>query len=61
MICTGRTAEADEAYIGAGQSLRQARHRMRELGVAALPARGDDGKLQGIVTGHNGGRSHRCG
>jgi CBS domain-containing protein len=47
---TGKTAEADVAYIGMGETLRQAGHRMRQLGVAALPVRGEDGQFQGIIT-----------
>jgi CBS domain-containing protein len=42
--------EADIAYLGVGETLRGAGHRMRELGVAALPVRGEDGKFQGIIT-----------
>jgi len=33
----GETAETDVAYVSDGKTLRQAGHRMRELGVAALP------------------------
>ena len=33
-----------------GETLRQAGHRMRQLGVAALPMCGEDGKFQGILT-----------
>jgi hypothetical protein len=47
---TGKNAEADVAYIGEGETLRQAGHRMRRLGVAALPVCREDGKLQGIIT-----------
>jgi hypothetical protein len=42
--------EADVAYLGVGETLRGAGHRMRELGVAALPVCGEDGKFQGIIT-----------
>jgi hypothetical protein len=38
------------AYLGSGETLRQAGHRMRELGVAVLPVCGEDGRLQGIIT-----------
>jgi CBS domain-containing protein len=47
---TGKAAEADTAYIDAGQTLRQAGHLMRELGVATLKVRGDNGDLQGTIT-----------
>lgn len=46
----GKTAEADVAYIGTGDTLRQAGHRMSELGVAVLPVCGEDGRHAGIVT-----------
>jgi CBS domain-containing protein len=38
------------AYIDAGETLRQAGHLMRELGVAVLRVRGDDGDLQGTIS-----------
>jgi len=38
------------AYVGDGETLRQVGHRMRELGVAALPGCAGDGRLQGHVT-----------
>jgi CBS domain-containing protein len=47
---TGKTAEADTAYIDAGQTLRQAGHLMRRLGVGALEVRGDDGEVRGTIT-----------
>jgi hypothetical protein len=47
---TGKTAEADVAYVDAGQTLRQAGHLMRELGVGALRVRGDNGKIQGTIS-----------
>ena len=47
---TGKTAEADRAYIDAGQTLRQAGHLMRELGVGTLKVRGDNGDVQGIIS-----------
>ncbi len=47
---TGKTAEADTAYIGAGQTLRQAGHLMRELGVGTLMVRGDNGDVQGTIS-----------
>jgi CBS domain-containing protein len=47
---TGKTAEADTAYIDAGQTLRQAGHLMRELEVGMLKVRGDNGDVQGIIS-----------
>jgi CBS domain-containing protein len=45
-----KAAEAGTAYIDAGQTLRQAGHLMRELGVGALEVRGDDGEVQGTIS-----------
>jgi len=50
VITTGKAAEADVAYIDAGKTLRQAGHLMRELGVAALRVRGENGKIQGTIS-----------
>ena len=50
VISTGKTAEADTAYIEAGETLRHAGQQMRQLAVAALPVCGEDGKFQGIIT-----------
>lgn len=47
---TGKTAGADTACIDAGETLRQAGHLMRELGVAALRVRGENGKIQGTIS-----------
>jgi CBS domain-containing protein len=47
---TGKTPEADMAYIEAGETLRHAGQQMRQLAVAALPVCGEDGKFQGIIT-----------
>jgi CBS domain-containing protein len=47
---TGKIAEADTAYIDAGQTLRQAGHLMRELGVGTLKVRGDNGDVQGTIS-----------
>jgi CBS domain-containing protein len=47
---TGKTAEADTAYIDAGQTLRQAGHLMRKLGVGLLKVRGDNGDVQGTIS-----------
>ena len=40
----------DVAHIGAGETLRQAGHLMRELDVGALEVRGDNGTIQGIIS-----------
>jgi CBS domain-containing protein len=50
VITTGKAAEADVAYIDAGKTLRQAGHLMRELGVAALEVRGENGRIQGTIS-----------
>jgi len=47
---TSKTAEAGTAYIDAGQTLRQAGHLMRDLGVATLKVRGDNGEVQGTIS-----------
>ena len=47
---TGQAAEAAVAYVGEEATLRQAGHRMRQLGVAVLPVCGEDGRLRGIIT-----------
>jgi CBS domain-containing protein len=45
----GQAAATGVAYVGAGETLRQAGHRMRDLGVGALRVRADSGRLLGIV------------
>lgn len=50
MTSTRKTTQADVAYIGEGETLQQAGHRMRELGMAVLPVCGEDGRPQGIIT-----------
>lgn len=50
MTSTSKTAEADTAYIDAGQTLRQAGHLMRRLGVGALEVLGDNGEVRGTIT-----------
>ena len=40
----------DVAGVRDGDTLRQAGHRMRELGVAVLPVYGADGRRQGTVS-----------
>jgi hypothetical protein len=47
---TGKTAQADSAYIDAGQTLRQAGHLMRELGVGVLKIRGNNSDVQGTIS-----------
>ena len=50
MTSTGKTAEANTVYIDAGQTLRQAGHLMRKLGVGALEVRGDNGEVKGTIS-----------
>jgi CBS domain-containing protein len=47
---TGEAAKADVAYIDAGETLRQAGHLMRDLGVGALEVRGEDGEIRGTIS-----------
>ena len=51
MTRTGKVVEADAAYIDAGETLRQAGHLMRKLGVGTIKLRGDDGDVQGTISG----------
>ena len=50
MTSASKTAEADAAYIDAGQTLRQAGHLMRRLGVSALEVCGDNGEVRGTIS-----------
>lgn len=50
MTSTRETTEADVEYVGEEETLRQAGHRMRQLGVGVLPVCGEDGSLQGIIS-----------
>lgn len=50
MTSTGKTAEAGVTCIGEGETLRQAGHRMRELGVGKLGVRRENGELQGVIS-----------
>ena len=50
MTRTSGAAKADAAYIDAGKTLRQAGHLMRELGVAVLRVRGEDGEVEGTIS-----------
>lgn len=49
-MTTGEVAEAVVAYVGEGETLRQAGHRMRDLGVGVLQVRGENGELYGIIS-----------
>lgn len=49
-MTTGEVAEAVVATIGEGETLRQAGHRMRELGLGALQVRGENGEFHGIIS-----------
>jgi CBS domain-containing protein len=44
------TAETDVVCIGAGETLREAGHAMRALGVDTLGVRGENGELHGIIS-----------
>ena len=50
MTSTGKAAEADTACIDAEQTLRQAGHLMRELGVGTLKVRWNNGDVQGTIS-----------
>jgi CBS domain-containing protein len=50
VIGTGKAAKADAAYIDPGKTLRQAGHLMRELGVAALVVRAENGEVRGTIS-----------
>ena len=50
MTRTGKAAEADVAYVDAGETLRQAGHLMRELEVEVLVVRGENGEIQGTIS-----------
>jgi CBS domain-containing protein len=50
VIGTGKAAKADAAYIEPGKTLRQAGHLMRELGVAALVIRAENGEVYGTIS-----------
>ena len=50
VIGTGKAAKADAAYIDPGKTLRQAGHMMRELGVAALVVRAENGEACGTIS-----------
>jgi CBS domain-containing protein len=46
----GETAEADVVCIGAGETLREAGHVMRALGVGTLGVRGENGEFHGLIS-----------
>jgi CBS domain-containing protein len=48
-VASTKAAIVDSACIGEGQTLRQAGHLMRELGVGELRVRGEDGELCGVI------------
>jgi CBS domain-containing protein len=50
VIGTSKAAKADGAYIDPGKTLRQAGHLMRELGVAALVVRAENGEVRGTIS-----------
>ncbi len=50
MISTGKAAKADVGYIDVGQTLRQAGHLMRELGVGTLVVRAENGEVCGTIS-----------
>jgi CBS domain-containing protein len=47
---SGETAYADAASIDEGETLRQAGHLMRELGVGTLGVRRENGELRGVIS-----------
>jgi len=49
-VASTEIASAESACIGEGQTLRQAGHLMRELGVGELRVRGEDGEVCGVIT-----------
>ena len=50
MTGRGETAEADVVCIGAGETLREAGHAMRALGVDTLGVRSENGEFHGIIS-----------
>ena len=49
-MASTETASADGACVGEEQTLRQAGHLMRELGVEELGVRGEDGEFCGVIS-----------
>jgi len=47
---TGKAAKTDAAYIGAAETLRQAGHLMRELGIGTLVVRAANGEVCGTIS-----------
>lgn len=50
MSSKGQGGAADAACASRGEMLRQAWHRMRDLGMEALAVRGAGGRLAGFIT-----------
>lgn len=50
VIGMGKAAKMDAACIDPGQSLRQAGHLMRELGVTVLVVRAENGEVRGTIS-----------
>ena len=47
---TRETVEAVTAYVGEEETLREAGHLMRELGVGTLGVRREDGECHGVIS-----------
>lgn len=45
-----RMETTDIGWVRSGETLRQAGHRMSRLGLAALPVRGDDDRVHGVLS-----------
>ena len=50
MTSKGKTAEAGVACIGEGETLREAGHLMRALGVGSLEVLRQNGEFQGCIS-----------
>lgn len=46
----GKAEKAERAYIDAAETLRQAGHLMRELGIGALDVRGENGEIRATIS-----------
>ncbi len=44
------TRPASTSWVSSQETLRQASHRMSGLGLAALPVRGDDDRIHGVLS-----------
>ncbi len=58
-VASTETAIADGACVSEEQTLRQAGHLMRELGVEELGVRGEDGEFWGVISEDMVVRQHR--